>query len=106
MHITDTKSSLLKLAIDDFFSRHGLSISRLHGQGYDGASNMRGEFSGLKTLILNENESAFYVHYFACQLQLALVAVAKKDSETVDLFTMISNVVNVELLNYFFVWHA
>ncbi|XP_034213027.1 uncharacterized protein LOC117625601 [Prunus dulcis] len=37
----DTKSSSLKLAVDDFFSRHGLIISRLRGQGYDGASNMR-----------------------------------------------------------------
>ncbi|CAL9012428.1 unnamed protein product [Prunus brigantina] len=95
VHVTDTKSSSLKLAVDDFFSRHGLSISRLRGQGYDGASNMRGEFSGLKTLILNENDSAFYVHCFAHQLQLALVAVAKKHSEIADLFTMVSNVVNV-----------
>jgi hypothetical protein len=27
---------------------HGLSISKIRGQGYDGASNMRGEFNGLK----------------------------------------------------------
>ena len=77
-HVAYTKASSLKLAIDDFFSRHGLSISKLRGQGYDGASNMQGEFNGLKALILNENESAFYVHCFAHQLQLALVAVAKK----------------------------
>ncbi|KAM1253096.1 hypothetical protein ACFX2J_041025 [Malus domestica] len=94
-HVADTKASSLKLAIDDFFSRHGLSISKLHGQGYDGASNMQGEFNGLKALILNENESAFYVHCFAHQLQLALVAVAKKNSEIGDLFTMVSSVVNI-----------
>nr|XP_028964567.1 zinc finger MYM-type protein 1-like [Malus domestica] len=40
-HVTDTTSSLLKDAIDTFFSRNGLSISKLRGQGYDGASNMR-----------------------------------------------------------------
>ncbi|XP_050139329.1 uncharacterized protein LOC126615543 [Malus sylvestris] len=94
-HVADTKASSLKLAIDDFFSRHGLSISKLCGQGYDGASNMQGEFNGLKALILNENESAFYVHCFAHQLQLALVAVAKKNSEIGDLFTMVSSVVNI-----------
>ncbi|XP_050111822.1 uncharacterized protein LOC126590402 [Malus sylvestris] len=94
-HVADTKASSLKLAIDDFFSRHGLSISKLRGQGYDGASNMQGEFNGLKALILNENESAFYVHCFAHQLQLALVAVAKKNSEIGDLFTMVSSVVNI-----------
>ncbi|CAN6712516.1 unnamed protein product [Malus baccata var. baccata] len=94
-HVADTKASSLKLAIDDFFSRHGLSISKLHGQGYDGASNMQGEFNGLKALILNENESAFNVHCFAHQLQLALVVVAKKNSEIRDLFTMVSSVVNI-----------
>ena len=30
-------------------------MSRLRGQGYDGESNMQGEFNGLKTLILKEN---------------------------------------------------
>ena len=39
---------------------------------------MQGEFSGLKTLILKENPYAFYIHWFAHQLQLARVAVAKK----------------------------
>ena len=43
-------------------------MSRLHGQGYDEASNMQGEFNGLKTLILKDNECAFYVHCFAHQL--------------------------------------
>ena len=55
-----------------------MSISRLRGQGYDGASNMSGEFIGLKSIILKENESAFFVHCFAHQLQLALIGVAKK----------------------------
>ena len=76
-HVPNTTDFSLKEAIDQFFSINGLSIYRLHGQGYDGASNMQGEFNGLKTLILKENESAFYIHCFAHQLQLALVAVAK-----------------------------
>jgi G:T-mismatch repair DNA endonuclease (very short patch repair protein) len=56
-------------------------LSRVRGQGYDGASNMQGEFNGLKSLILKEHKCAFYVHCFAHQLQLALVAVAKKDDD-------------------------
>ncbi|XP_050111875.1 uncharacterized protein LOC126590465 [Malus sylvestris] len=40
-HVTDTTSSSLKDAIDTLFSRYSLSISKLRGQGYDGASNMR-----------------------------------------------------------------
>ena len=77
-HVACTTALSLKAAIDGLFSRHSLSMSRLHGQGYDGASHMQGEFNGLKTLILKENECAFYVHCFAHQLQLALVAMAKK----------------------------
>ncbi|XP_058783251.1 uncharacterized protein LOC131657920 [Vicia villosa] len=49
----------------------------IRGKRYDGASNMRGNFGGLRTLIQNMNPSAYYVHYFAHQLQLALVACAK-----------------------------
>ncbi|XP_042415339.1 uncharacterized protein LOC122004531 [Zingiber officinale] len=45
-------------AIDALFVKHGLSLSRLRGQGYDGASNMRGKFTGLKSLILQENPYA------------------------------------------------
>ncbi|XP_020415530.1 zinc finger MYM-type protein 1-like [Prunus persica] len=40
-HVIDTTSSSLKDAIDIFFSSNGLSFSKLRGQGYDGASNMR-----------------------------------------------------------------
>ncbi|XP_004292906.1 PREDICTED: uncharacterized protein LOC101296462 [Fragaria vesca subsp. vesca] len=54
-HVTDTTSASLKAAIDQFFSENGLSISSLRGQGYDGVSNMRGEFNGLKALILKDN---------------------------------------------------
>ena len=67
----------LKYAIECLLCEHNLSLSKLRGQGYDGASNMRGDINDLKTLILKENKLAFYVHCFAYQLQLTLVAVAK-----------------------------
>ena len=94
-HVTSTTALSLKDAIDSFFSRHGLSISRLRGQGYDGASNMQGEFNGLKTLILKENPYAFYIHCFAHQLQLALVAVSKKHIQVASLFLTIASVINI-----------
>ncbi|XP_042448856.1 uncharacterized protein LOC122033758 [Zingiber officinale] len=58
VHVSDTSSRSLKDAIDALFVKHGLSLYRLRGQGYDGASNMRGEFNGLKSLILQENPYA------------------------------------------------
>ncbi|KDO40093.1 hypothetical protein CISIN_1g035734mg [Citrus sinensis] len=77
-HITSTTSISLKEALDRLFSKHGLSMSRLRGQGYDGASNMQGEFNGLKALILEDNKCPYFIHCFAHQLQLALISVAKK----------------------------
>ncbi|KAL4592042.1 hypothetical protein LXL04_005021 [Taraxacum kok-saghyz] len=72
-HVPNTTATTLKETLVSLFSGHGLSISNLRGQGYDGASNMKGELGGLKTLILNENASAYYVHCFAHQLQLTLL---------------------------------
>ncbi|XP_059461871.1 uncharacterized protein LOC132190854 [Corylus avellana] len=40
-HVRNTTAVELKKIIDSVLSRHNLSISRLRGQGYDGASNMR-----------------------------------------------------------------
>ena len=57
-HVTSTTSISLKEALDRVFSRHELSMSRLHGQRYDGASKMQGEFNGLKALILEDNKCA------------------------------------------------
>ena len=67
-HVKDTTSANLKSSIDSLFARFKLSIKQVRGQGYDGASNMRGEFNGLKSLIMRENSSAYYVHCFAHQL--------------------------------------
>ncbi|XP_019179302.1 PREDICTED: zinc finger MYM-type protein 1-like [Ipomoea nil] len=94
-HVRDTTSMSLKVAIEHLLTRHGLSISRIRGQGYDGASNMRGEFNGLRTLIMNENPSAFYVHCFAHQLQLALVGVAKENEDVGDFFVTVSQLCNI-----------
>ncbi|KAJ6793103.1 zinc finger MYM-type protein 1-like [Iris pallida] len=95
VHVMETSSLSLKSAIDNLFANHGLSLMKVRGQGYDGTSNMKDEFSGLKTLIINENESAYYVHYFAHQLQLALIVMARKYVDIADFFNMISTLMNV-----------
>ena len=45
-HVQSCTAIALKEALVDMLSSHNLSISMLRGQGYDGASNMRGEFNG------------------------------------------------------------
>ncbi|KAK4275757.1 hypothetical protein QN277_018788 [Acacia crassicarpa] len=71
VHVLDTTASSLKESIELISAKNGMSLTKIRGQGYDGASNMSGQFRGLKSLILNENNSAYYVHCFSHQLQLA-----------------------------------
>lgn len=94
-HVPNTSAQSLKDALEELFYTHGLSISRVRGQGYDGASNMQGEFNGLKALIMKENPYAYFIHCFAHQLQLALVGVARHHLKIGDFFNMVSSVVNV-----------
>ncbi|XP_061371023.1 uncharacterized protein LOC133313644 [Gastrolobium bilobum] len=95
IHVADTTAQSLKDAIDGLFSKLGLSLSKCRGQGYDGASNMWGEFKGLKSLILADNKSAFYIHYFAHQLQLALVKVEKHYKKIQEFFDMLQKMATV-----------
>jgi hypothetical protein len=78
-HVKDTKSSYLKSSIDSLFTKYKLSYKQLRGQGYGGASNMRGEFNGLQALMKRESSTTYYVHCFAHQLQLVVVAVVRRD---------------------------
>ncbi|KAG5604765.1 hypothetical protein H5410_026257 [Solanum commersonii] len=95
VHVSDTSACSLKKAIYFLLFVHSLSPSKIRGQGYDGASNMKGEINGLKTLIMKDSPSAYYIHCFAHQLQLTLVAIAKKHLDVEDFFDHVSNVLNV-----------
>ena len=67
----------------------------VRGQGYDGASNMKGHANGLKKLVLDDCPSAYYVHCFAHQLQLTLVEVAKENSDCVWFFDQVRFLLNL-----------
>ncbi|XP_057803103.1 uncharacterized protein LOC131018393 [Salvia miltiorrhiza] len=95
VHVGDTTAMSLKNAIISLLMEHSLSPSKIRGQGYDGASNMKGEINGLKTLIMKDTPCAYYVHCFAHQLQLTLVAVARKNNDCSWLFETLANLMNV-----------
>ncbi|KAL5756912.1 hypothetical protein ACOSP7_021325 [Xanthoceras sorbifolium] len=78
MSVNNTNSSTLKKDICNVLARYNLSVENLRGQGYDGASNMRGEWNDLQVLFLKDCLSAYYIHCFAHRLQLALIAVARE----------------------------
>ncbi|KAJ3697747.1 hypothetical protein LUZ61_001452 [Rhynchospora tenuis] len=78
VHVKDIAALTLKNSICCVLSDNNLSLQDVRGQGYDGASNMRGEWNGLKALILKECPYAYYVHCMAHQLQLALIAASRE----------------------------
>ena len=85
----------LKNGISDVFSRYRLDIQNICGHGYDGASNIRGEWNGLQALFLNDCPCTYYVHCFAHRLQLALVAASRKVGYVHEFFTNLNFIVNV-----------
>lgn len=95
IHVKDTTALTLKQAICAILEDNNLSIRDIRGQGYDGASNMRGEWNGLKALILNECPYAYYVHCMAHQLQLALVAASRDVHEVHNFFQHAVLIINV-----------
>lgn len=56
---------------------------------------MKGHVNGLKKLIMDESPSAYYVHCFAHQLQLTLVAVAKENTDCDWFFGQLAYLLNV-----------
>ncbi|XP_066351353.1 uncharacterized protein [Miscanthus floridulus] len=95
VHVDDTTSLSLKEAIKGLLDSNGLSMTQIRGQGYDGASNMKGDIKGLKTLIMKESPSAYYIHCFAHQLQLVLVAIAKGNTNCKTFFDQVSTFLNI-----------
>ncbi|KAL6561484.1 hypothetical protein OROMI_017085 [Orobanche minor] len=93
--VADTSASTLKKAICDVLGQYNLHISDMRGQGYDGASNMRGSWNGLQALFLRDSPSAYYVHCFAHRLQLALVAAAESEVSIWLFFSKLNSIVNL-----------
>ena len=65
VHVRNTTALTLKNEICAVFSHYNLHIENIRGQGYDGASNMRGEWNGLQALFLKDCPYAYFVHCMA-----------------------------------------
>ncbi|XP_019229521.1 PREDICTED: zinc finger MYM-type protein 1-like [Nicotiana attenuata] len=94
VHVKYTYAQSLKDAIYSLILDDSLSSSKIRGQGYDGASNVQGKINGLKTLILQDAPSAYYIHCFAHQLQLTTLALSKKHLDVNNFFDVVTNLLN------------
>ncbi|XP_030940051.1 zinc finger MYM-type protein 1-like [Quercus lobata] len=95
VHVPDTTTLTLKDEIYTILSHHSLDIQDIRGRGYDCASNMRGEWNGLKALVSNDCPYAYYIHCFAHRLQLPLMAASKEVILVQSFFNRLSSIVNV-----------
>ena len=77
--VSHTDSATLVITIEEVLCGHNLSIKDIRGQGYDGASNMSGQYSGVRSRIAVENSTAVYVHCYAHVLNLVLVDTCSKN---------------------------
>ncbi|ESR54147.1 hypothetical protein CICLE_v10024545mg [Citrus x clementina] len=85
VNVMETTAVTLKKEICNVLARYDLLVENIRWQGYNGASNMRGAWNGLQVLFLKDCPYAYYIHCFAHQLQLILVA-ASNDLPDVWLF--------------------
>ncbi|XP_015931462.1 uncharacterized protein LOC107457795 [Arachis duranensis] len=95
VHVTDTCATTLKKELISVLSHYNLQVKNIRGQGYDGASNMRGEWNGLQALFLKDSPQAYYVHCFAHRLQLALVAASREVFQIHEFFTQLNSIVTI-----------
>ncbi|KAK4589307.1 hypothetical protein RGQ29_020060 [Quercus rubra] len=99
VHVRDTTTLTLKNEICVVLSYYNLHIENIRGQGYDGASNMRGEWNGLQGLFLKDCPYAYYVHCMAHRLQLALVTASREVKDVHQFFDHLVNIINIVVVS-------
>ena len=81
-----TDSEALSKLLKDTLASHGLGLSHVRGQCYDGASNMSGQYHGLQARVKVEAPKALYVHCYAHCLNLVLVDAMKSNKTARNFF--------------------
>lgn len=69
--VASTDAAMISAVIKDLFIRMNLSLEKLHGQCYDGASAMSGTRNGVAKRIADLESRAVYTHCYGHALNLA-----------------------------------
>nr|GEZ96874.1 hypothetical protein [Tanacetum cinerariifolium] len=91
----DSKEEQMAIGLRFFDKDRFIKESKIYGQGYDGASNIRWEWNSLQALVAKDYPYAYYVHCFVHKLQLALVAASREVIPVQQFFTKFTSVFNV-----------
>ncbi len=71
--VKETTAEVLFNTTCNKLEEHGIEISKLRGQCYDGASNVSGIHTGLQARIKELSPSALFTHCYAHVLNLVIV---------------------------------
>ena len=86
LQIARTDAESLHRSVMEMLSKHDLQLENIRGQGYDGAAAMSGQYTGLQSRLIAENNTALYVHCHAHVLNLILVDTCSKNATARDFF--------------------
>jgi hypothetical protein len=89
--VSGTTAKELEDVVMTVLEENGLKVEDIRGQGYDGAANISGGYSGLQSRIKSHNEKALYVHCHAHCLNLVLVESAKSSQPFVRFFNLVES---------------
>jgi hypothetical protein len=78
--VHEVTSTALAKTVLETLSSLGLDLNKLRGQGYDGASAMRGQFRGVQACIKQKLPLAVYTHCSSHNLNLCLIDASKVPS--------------------------
>ena len=95
MHVRDIIALILKNEICVVLSRTNVHIENIRDQGYNWASNVRGEWKGLQALFLRDCPYAYYVHCMNYRLQLALITASREVKVVHQFFNRLINIINI-----------
>ncbi len=87
-HTDSIDAASIAFIITDLLQRFNLSIGKLYGQCYDGASAMSGSKSGVATRIRELEPRAFYIHCYEHALNLAACDTLKKSRVMKDVIEL------------------
>ena len=77
----ETNAEAIAGYISEFFQSRGITLEKMRGLGFDGASTMSGNRTGVQTRLRLHAPSAIYVHCRCHLLQLAAVNAAGEHTE-------------------------
>ena len=86
IHAREVNAEALTRYLLQFLGDKGVSIQKLRGLGFDGASTMSGNKSGVQIRMRRHSPNALFVHCRCHQLQLASLHAAKQHNEVQRVF--------------------